>query len=156
MSVEPVTITTTYDHPLFDPEEHRKLAAEQLGLDGEEIHCIDTGPDRVDIVSPEVYSEDGTLLTQRVLAYTRITTWAERPRAVRTEEPERVEVPALVHNVPTLHRGARWHGLLDGAEVEADYISTGEKLVLLESEEGAAVIKALVEEHAAHLAATGG
>ncbi len=149
MSVEPVTITTTHDTPLFDPEDHRAAAAEQLGVEPMEIHCISCGPDSVETVKQALYSEDGTMLKDRVLAYKRITIWAERPRAPRVEA-----APAAVeeHPWPTLKlsRGARWHGpvTIDGVTSERYFISDGEQLQLMSSPEGKAVLDAMLTESA--------
>jgi len=145
MSVEPVTITTTHDTPLFDPEDHRAPAAEQLGVDAPEIHCISTGPDAVATVKEALYSEDGTMLKDRELSYTRVSIWAVRPRAPVVAAP-----PEADHPWPTLKlaRGARWHGLvtIDGVTAERFFISDGEQLLLMSSPEGKAVLDAMLTE----------
>lgn len=142
---EPVTITMTYDHPLFDPEDHRQIAASRLGLDPTKIHCISCGPDTATVTTPEVYSEDGTLLSPRVVSYSRITTWGPKPVAAAPPQPEAPPEPdPVVHHIPKLSRGARWNGVLDG--VEGNYISTGDGFVLLDSADGLALLANLVSE----------
>lgn len=160
-----ITITTTHDTPLFDPEDHRKLAAELLKADPAAIHCTVAGPDTFDVISEAAYSEplfseDGTvlraaeLLSPRVVHYHRCTTWELRPTVQRDPEPEPVIAPPLTHHIPKLSRGARWHGIIDG--VEGHYISTGKELVLLDSADGLAVISAMHREQVPHKAGTGG
>jgi hypothetical protein len=145
MSIEPVTITTTHDTPLFDPDDHRAAAAEQLGLTPTEIHCIGCGPAEV---RPNLFSEDGTVLQHRVISYSRKTTWEPVPRVKRAPEPERVMVPELEHYIPKLSRGARWHGIKDG--IEGNYISTGDDLVLIDSAEGLTVLSDMHREDVAY------
>lgn len=148
MSTDPVTVTTTHDTPLFDPEDHRAPAAEQLGFAPDEIHCIGCGPDEFTTVQEPVYSEDGTLLKGRVVTYGRRTTWEPRPRAVRDNRESRVTAPEIEHHIPQLSRGARWHGIKDGTE--GNYISTGDDLVLLDSPEGLKVLSAMHAESVAN------
>jgi hypothetical protein len=55
---------------------------------------------------------------------------------------------------------APWRALaclvtIDGVTEDRHFISTGEKLVLLDSAEGQAIVKVLSDEHAAHLSETG-
>lgn len=163
MPTDPITITTTYDTPLFDPEDHRGPAAAQLGVAPTEIHCIAAGPDDFNVqqeaeYSSPVFSQDGTLLKPpelikaRIVKYERKTTWEPRPRAKAAAEPEPVVAPPLNHHIPTLSRGARWHGIKDGTE--GNYISTGTDLVLIDSAEGLAVLSALHAEDVARDAAT--
>jgi len=142
MSPEPITVTTTHDTPLFDPEDHRKMAAPQLGVTPDEIQCIACGPDTFERVSEAVYSEDGTLLKAAVVKYHRSTTWELRPRPPAPPEPVKEE--PVNHYQPTLARGARWHGIING--VEGNYISDGSKLVPTDSPEGQAVTEALRKE----------
>lgn len=141
MSVKPVTVTTKHDTPLFDPEDHCNLAAQQMGLDPEDIRCVSAGPDSAAEVSKEIVSEDGTVLIPRKLAYTRITTWAERTRAPAVEQPPEPEPETIPWPTLSLPRGARWHGsvTIDGVTAELNFISDGTKLVLLDSAEGKAI-----------------
>lgn len=148
MSIEPVTVNSIHDTPLFDPEDHRAPAAAQLGFEPHEIHCIGCGPDEFTTVQEPLYSEDGTLLKGRVVTYQRRTTWEPRPRAKVVKEAPRVLEPELEHHVPQLSRGARWHGIKDG--IEGNYISTGEELVLIDSADGLAVIAAMHAEAVAN------
>jgi hypothetical protein len=152
----PTTIDTTHDTPLFDPEDHRKAAAEQMKVEPTAIHCIGCGPDGFNELQPEIYSEalwadDGKLLKPaeliqpRKINYHRHTTWELRPTVTREPEPEREIIPPLVHAVPKLSRGARWHGII--GEVEGNYISTGDELVPLDSAHGLTVLSALHSEH---------
>lgn len=163
MSTDPVTVTTTHDTPLFDPEDHRAPAAEQLGFAPDEIHCIGCGPDEFSVMQEAeyigpVFSEDGTLLKgpeltkPRIVSYGRRTTWEPRPRAKAAKETPRAPEPALEHHIPTLSRGARWHGIKDGTE--GNYISTGDDLVLLDSPEGLKVLSAMHAEAVANQATT--
>jgi hypothetical protein len=123
--VEPVTITTTHNTSNFDPESHRGTAAVQLGLDPAQIHCISGGPDEAKETEPAVHSRDGTGLKPRVVTYTRKTTWDQIPRLAAPPAP--APPPPVTQHVPQLHRGARWHGTIDG--VEDNYISTGNSMV---------------------------
>ena|SRR5437879_6490183 len=145
MSVKPVTVTTTHNTPAFDPEDHRKAAAEQMGLDPLDIHCVSAGPDSAAEVSKEIVSEDGTVLIPRKLAYTRITTWAERARAPVVEQPPEPEPETIPWPTLSLPRGARYHGhvTIDGVTTEENFISDGDKLLLIDSDEGKAILEAL-------------
>lgn len=158
MSTDPVTITTTHDNVLFDPDDHRKAAAEQMGLAPSVIHCVLSGPDTVKVVKPEVFSEDGTLLKHRVLSYSRVTTWEPIPQPAQIDGPPEPEPEIYPWPTLSLPRGARWNGpvTLDGITTEENFISDGEKLVPLDGPEGQAVLRVLAEEHETHQAAIGG
>ena|SRR5579859_2015402 len=145
MSVKPVFITTFHDDTTFDPETHRAPAAEQLGLDPDAIHCIETGPDDFDRISDAVYSQDGTLLKEAVVKYHRRTTWEPRPTVVRAKEAPREPPPPENHDQPKLARGARWHGVVDGKE--GNYISDGDKLHHVDSAEAKTLHAVLAAEH---------
>lgn len=153
---DPVIITTKHDIPLFDPEDHRTLAAQQICFDPDQIHCIECGPDGFETISEPLYSEDGTLLKERVMSYTRVTAWAPKPKAVPSPEPEAAldRPDPLVHHIPKLSRGARWHGSIDG--IEGHYISTGYELVLLDSAEGLRMLSELHSEEVENRTGTGG
>lgn len=170
MSVEPVTITTRHNTQIFDLADHQRMASEQLGVDPGDIHCIATGPDGIEEEQAEkwsesVFSEDGTLLkpaeliSPRVLRYIRKTTWAERPRAV-VAKPQDAARPEEQHPWPEhkLPRGARWMGpvTIDSVTADRAFISDGEKLVLVSSPEGLAVMKALDAEREGEQSPTGG
>lgn len=152
MSVNPVTITTEHDSPLFDPEDHRKQAAEQLGLDPDAIQCIACGPDTFDRISEATYSQDGTLLKAAVIAYHRKTTWEPRPTVIRAKEVPPV-IPKENHAQPRLPRGARWHGVVDG--VEGNYISDGAFLHHVDSDPAKALVKDMAAESGSGTVAVG-
>lgn len=164
MSVEPITITTKHNTQIFNLDNHQNLAAQQMGLEPDDIHCTGTGPDEIEEVQAEIWSEpvfsqDGPLLKPaeliqpRVLRYVRRTTWSEKPRAAATQVPETAPAEPEIAwpEFPTMHRGQRWHGLVtvDGITAERAFIHDGEKLVLVSSPEGLAVMKALDAEREA-------
>lgn len=164
-----ITITTKHDSPLFDPLDHREQAADKLGVETDDIHCTAAGPDTFEVISEAVYSDphisqDGTLLKaaeliqERVISYHRNTTWELKPVVQRDPEPEPYKEPEIPWPTLRLSRGAKWHGAVTIAGVtgEHTFISDGVDLVLIESPEGEAVLKALEVEHAAHQAATSG
>lgn len=153
--IKEITIDSIHDMPLFDPEDHRKTAADHMGVELTAIHCIGCGPDGFNELQPEIYSEplfsdDGTLLKMaeliqpRKINYHRHTTWALKPTVTREPEPEPIVAAPMSHAVPKLSRGARWHGVIDG--VEGYYMSTGTDMVLLDSAEGLGLLAQLHSE----------
>lgn len=159
MSPEPITITTTYNVPPFDPEDHRKIAAEKMGVDPDALHCVETGPDEAKETQAALFSEDGTLLKGREIAYTRRTTWALRPapqKAAEPEPPKEPDIPWPAHHGEP--RGVRYRGpvTIDGKTAEHNFISTGASFVLASTPEGKAVLAQLDKEHRDHVATMGG
>jgi hypothetical protein len=136
MSVKPITITTIHDATTFDPETHRAEAADQLGLDPGDIHCIECGPDTFERISDAVYTQDGTgtLLSEPVVKYHRKTTWEQRAMPARQPKIEAPPPVLETHAKPKLSRGARWNGVIDG--VEGNYISDGKELHHVDIQQG--------------------
>jgi hypothetical protein len=161
VSVNPVTITLTTEDPRGEAhiDEARTEAARQLGLDRAQVLCLDMG--QIEVVEPAVWSEripplysepnpntgatsvlreevPPQLIKPEKLSYQ--STWGAKPS---TETASQVPAHKVEWPEVKLSRGARWHGVIpdeQGQPIEANLISDGEKLVLIDSPEGWAVL----------------
>lgn len=145
MSTEPVKPAEPVLITVSDPDgqklhllAHMEAAAHfQVGRD--DVICLDVGP--IEVIRPSVLVDaDGKPITPA--KYTFSSRWQPKPPAPAPVDV-RVRRPRTLWPSVKLSRGARWHGQIpddDGNPVEAMLISTGDRLVHLDSPEGVAIL----------------
>lgn len=145
MSVEPVTVVVTVGPSEFGSDLDaiaRAKAAEELGLEENQIMCISRGPavHRPEALGEPDEEEHRERLSEASLSLT--STWAPAITAER-----KVVVPVAWPDIK-LGRGSRWNGMIPDPNdhskaIEATLISDGVGLVHLDSPEGKAILRDL-------------
>lgn len=145
MSTEPIKpagpVLITIRKSAFDGRDQHLLArleaAAHFQVGRDDVVCLQVGEIETTPASL-ILDTDGNPITPVV--YKFVSTWDLKPQAEASQRQRRPRTPwpSL-----TLSRGARWQGMVpddDGNPVEAMLISTGDKLVHLDSPEGVAIL----------------
>lgn len=137
--VEPVIITIRKS--VFDGRDQHLLAcldaAAHFQVGRDDVVCLHVGEVETTPAS-SILDTDGKPVTPGF--YKFVSTWGLKTQVEASLRPRR---PRTLWPSVKLSRGARWHGQIpddDGNPVEAMLISTGDRLVHLDSPEGVAIL----------------